>query len=124
MLLKTVSFIASIILLFSSSASLPEKSDVLVENLNNLSENRTADEISGVNGTKFYIQRPKADKLNEINASSFGLSEKNEDNFEAFQSVLNYCSQHPQTKLVVDKGTYYFKSLNGLDANNCRICFQ
>lgn len=38
---------------------------------------------------------------------------------ENIQSALNYCSQHPQTKLVIDKGTYYFRSVNGLDANNC-----
>lgn len=119
MLLKIVSFIASILLLFISSTTLPAESDVLVEEVVNLSENRTADEINGANGTKFYIQRPKADKLNEVNAADFGLSEKNEDNFAAFQSALNYCSQHPQTKLVIDKGTYYFESINGLDVNNC-----
>ena len=119
MLLKIVSFIASIILMFTPSVAVPEKSNVLVETLHNISESRTADEINGANGTRFYIQRPKADKLNEINASDFGLSEDNADNFEAFQSALNYCSQHPQTKLVIDKGTYYFRSLNGLDANNC-----
>ena len=119
MLLKIVSFIASIVLLFTSSATIPDKSDVLAEVLNNLSENRTADEINGANGTKFYIQRPKADKLNEVNAADFGLSEENEDNFAAFQSALNYCALNPQTKLVIDKGTYYFRSTNGLDANNC-----
>lgn len=119
MFLRIVSFIASIILMFTPSAALPEKPHVLVETLDNLSENRTADEINGANGTKFYIQRPKADKLNEVNASDFGLSEENTDNFEAFQNALNYCSQHPQTKLVIDKGIYYFRSLNGLDANNC-----
>jgi len=119
MLLKLVSFIASILLLFTSSAIAPQKPDVLVEILDNLSENRTADEINGAAGTKFYIQRPKNEMLTEVKASAFGLSESNEDNFSAFQSALNYCSEHPQTKLVIDKGTYYFKSLNGLDANNC-----
>ena len=53
MLLKIVSFIASIVLLFTSSATTPDKSDVLTEVLNNLSENRTADEINGANGTRF-----------------------------------------------------------------------
>lgn len=119
MLLKLVSFIASILLLFTSSVTVPQKPDVLVEVLDNLSENRTADEINGANGTKFYIQRPKSEKLTEVNASDFGLSESNEDNFTAFQNALNYCSQNPQTKLVIDNGTYYFKSINGLDANNC-----
>lgn len=119
MLLKLVSFIASILLLFTSSVTMPQKPDVLVEMLDNLSENRTADEINGVGGTKFYIQRPKCEKLTEVNAADFGLSENSEDNFTAFQNALNYCSGHPQTKLVIDKGTYYFKSIDGLDANNC-----
>ena len=120
MLLKLVSFIASILLLFTSSATTPSiKSDVLVEENNSINENRTADEINGANGTRFYIQRPKAEKLNVVNASDFGLSEENEDNYSAFQSALDYCALHPQTKLVIDKGTYYFRNENGLDANNC-----
>ena len=106
MLLKIVSFIASIILIFTPSVAAPEKGDVLIETLACTNESRTADKIDGANGTTFYIQRPNADKLNTVNASDFGLSENNEDNFEAFQSALNYCSQHPQTKLVIDKGTY------------------
>ncbi|MBR5498352.1 MAG: hypothetical protein IKV76_10275 [Clostridia bacterium] len=119
MLLKIVSFIASIVLLFTSSVAMPERGEVHSESLDNLSENRTADEINGANETRFYIQRPKTDKLNEVNAAYFGLSENNEDNFAAFQSALDYCSKNPQTKLVINKGTYYFRSINGLDANNC-----
>lgn len=119
MLIKLISLIASFLLLFTSSATPPVKSNVLIETINSLSENRTADEINGANGTKFYIQRPKAEKLNVVNASDFGLSEENEDNYSAFQSALDYCALHPQTKLVIDKGTYYFRSPNGLDANDC-----
>ena len=119
MLLKLVSFIASIVLLFSSTAAMPEHSEVLIEEPGVLSEYRTADEINGAGGTKFYIQRPQSDKLNVVNAAEFGLSESNEDNFNAFQSALDYCSHNPQTKLVIDKGTYYFRSENGLDAVNC-----
>ena len=119
MLLKIVSVIASIVLLFTSSVTMLDKSEVFVEVLDNLSENRRADEINGANGTKFFIQRPKAEKLNTVNASEFGLAEENEDNFSAFQSALNYCALNPQTRLVIDKGTYYFESINGLDANNC-----
>jgi len=119
MLLKIVSFIASVIMMFISSVALPEKPAVLTETLDSLSENRIADEINGANSTRFYIQRPKADKLNTVNASDFGLSESNGDNYAAFQSALDYCSQHPQTKLVIDKGTYYFRSPDGLDADNC-----
>ncbi len=118
MLLRLISFIASIFLLFASSVSIPELSGVIAEDMKNLSESRTADEINGANGTKFYIQRPKAETLNVINASEFGLSAENEDNFFAFQSALDYCAGHPKTKLVIDKGTYYFRNEQGLDANN------
>ncbi len=119
MLLKLVSLIAAIVLLFTSNAALPKNPDVLVEAYPDLSENRTADEIKGVGETRFYIQRPEADSLNAVNASDFGLSENNRDNYDAFQSALEYCSAHPGTKLIIDKGTYYFRSTNGLDANNC-----
>lgn len=119
MLLKLVSFIASVILMFTSTAAAPDKADVLVEEPVNSSESRTADEINGANGIRFYIQRPKEDKMNEVNASEFGLSQENEDNYSAFQSALAYCALNPGTKLVVDKGTYYFRSAQGLDANNC-----
>ncbi len=119
MLLKIVSIIASVILLFTPSVAMPDNPEVLIEKPDNISENRTADEINGANGTRFYIQRPKVDKLNEVNAADFGLSQDNDDNFEAFQRALDYCSQHPQTKLVIDKGTYYFRSADGLDADRC-----
>ena len=119
MLLRIVSFIASILLLFNTAVPNTESPDVLVETLDALSESRTADEINGANGTRFYIQRPKAEWLNVVYASDFGLSEENEDNSSAFQSALDYCALNPKTKLVVDKGTYYFRSADGLDANNC-----
>ena len=119
MLKRIVSFIASIILLFTQEVSLPDTPEVLVETPDSLIENRTADEINGANGTRFYIQRPKSDILNVVNAADFGLSESNEANFEAFQDALDYCSQHPQTKLIINNGEYYFKSLSGLDANSC-----
>ena len=119
MFLKLIAFISSILLAFTAPASMPDSPEILVETLGDLSEDRTADEINGVNGTRFYIQRPKGEEMNVINASCFGLSEENEDNFSAFQSALYYCAQNPQTKLVIDKGTYYFRSTEGLDANNC-----
>ncbi len=119
MLLKIVSLIASILLLFTPRAPLPGGSEVLVETLENLSDTRIADEINGADATRFYIQRPKSEKLNVVNASDFGLSQENADNYAAFQSALDYCALHPQTKLVIDKGTYYFRSSEGLDADNC-----
>ena len=94
--------------------------ETVVETLENLSESRRADEINGVGEARFYIQRPLDGKLSEVNASQFGLSEDNDDNFTAFQSALDHCARNPQTKLVIDKGIYYFRSENGLDANNCK----
>ncbi|MBR3835793.1 MAG: right-handed parallel beta-helix repeat-containing protein [Clostridia bacterium] len=119
MFLRIASIIASILVLFMSAPAMPESPRMLVETLEGLSEYRTADEINGVGETRFYIQRPDGDKLNEVNASVFGLSESNEDNFDAFQAALDYCALYPQTKLVIDNGTYYFRSEKGLDANNC-----
>lgn len=120
MLLKIVSFIASLLLLFASGTSLPESPDVLVESKENLSENRTADEISGASGIKFYIERPKEDCLKTVRASDFGLYPENEDNTEAFQAALNYCRENPAVKLVIDKGVYHFTAENGLDALGLR----
>ncbi len=119
MLVKLVAIIASVLLMLTSAVAMPKSPDMLVETLENLSESRTADEINGVGETRFYIQRPLDGKLNEVNASEFGLSEDNDDNFTAFQSALDYCAQNPQTKLVIDKGTYSFRSENSLDINNC-----
>ena len=119
MLVKLVAIIASVLLMLTSSAAMPESPDMLVETLENLSESRRADEINGVGEARFYIQRPLDGKLSEVNASQFGLSEDNDDNFSAFQSALDYCARNPQTKLVIDKGTYYFRSENSLDINSC-----
>ena len=112
MLVKLVAIIASVLLMLTSSAAMPESPDML-------SESRRADEINGVGDTRFYIQRPFDGKLSEVNASQFGLSEENDDNFSAFQSALDYCAKNPQTKLVIDKGIYYFRSENSLDINSC-----
>ena len=119
MLVKLVAIIASVLLMLTSSAAMPESPDMLSETLENLSESRRADEINGVGDTRFYIQRPLDGKLSEVNASQFGLSEDNDDNFTAFQSALDHCARNPQTKLVIDKGIYYFRSENSLDINSC-----
>lgn len=119
MFLKLVSWIAAALLLFMPAVEGPASPEVLAESPDSLSENRIADEILGVGGTKFYIQRPVGDCLHEINAAQFGLSQENTDNFTALQAALDYCAQHPQTKLVINKGTYYFRSADSLDINNC-----
>lgn len=119
MFLKFVSFLAAIILLFAPATAMPSAPAELIEAPVSDSAFRTAEVIDGVGETKFYIQRPADGSLSVVNAASFGLAESNDDNFAALQSALDYCAQHPQTKLVIDKGTYYFRSENGLDANGC-----
>lgn len=118
MLAKIVAFIASLFVMFSSSAALPEAPAVLKEAYP--ASQYTIDEINGAGGTRFYIMRPSEKELTEVNAADFGLSEENKDNFSAFQSALDFCALNPDTKLVINKGTYYFRDIAGLDINNCR----
>ncbi len=114
MLVKIVSFIAMFILLFTTSTQLPEKSVVIREDPSLLSDSRVADEINGANGARFFIERPKEENLNTVNASQFGLSEDNYDNYAVFQKALDYCKENPFTKLVIDNGTYYFRNAKSL----------
>jgi len=67
------------------------------------------DKVEGTGIDTFYIERPDPEALNSVNASQFGLSALNEDNFDAFQSALDYCKANPNTKLNIEKGVYYFR---------------
>ncbi len=120
MISKIAFFMASLILLFISSPALPQKTDCLIEAVPEAVENRTYDEINGANGAKFFIERPNETALNKINAASFGLDEDREDNYEYFQKALDYCESNPNTKLVINKGTYHFKNKKSLVLENCR----
>lgn len=92
------------------------------------------DEIHGVNDSVFYIARPDETSLTVINASQFGLSADAEDNTQVMRNAFDYCRQHPNTKLVIDKGIYHFSPeediyLNRLkntlvDANNAEFIFS
>ncbi|MCQ2528509.1 MAG: DUF4214 domain-containing protein [Saccharofermentans sp.] len=66
-----------------------------------------ADKISGSNIESFEILRPVPNDT--VNASTFGLSVNNEDNYAAFSAALNYCQNHPNTRLEINKGVYHFK---------------
>lgn len=122
MLIKIVSFIASLILLLTGGMNvpLPEKSNGIYEDEPVLSDIRYADEIKGADGIRFFIERPVSEKLNVINAEEFGLSAENADNFSAFQSILSYLRENPGTKLKINEGTYYFTSHGTLTFNGCR----
>ncbi len=123
MLIKIASFIAAVLLLFVSDVPMPDESADVIEASPQLCEDRVVDKIDGVKNSEFYIQRPKSDVLNEVNASVFGLSEDNCDNYDAFQSALDYCESNAGTKLVVDKGTYYFRNTNSLVLENAENIF-
>ena len=98
------------------------------------SEYTIRDGIHGVNDSVFYIARPDETSLTVINASQFGLSADAEDNTQAMRNAFDYCRQHPNTKLVIDKGIYHFSPeediyLNRLkntlvDANNAEFIFS
>lgn len=68
------------------------------------------DAVSGANIETFVIERPDPEALknNVVNASVFGLSVTNEDNYKAFSDAITYCQDNPNTYLVIDKGVYYF----------------
>ncbi len=123
MLVRIASFIAVILLLFVLEVPVPPESSDFIEERPELCENRVVDEINGVNNSEFYIQRPKADALNDVNASAFGLSEDNYDNYTAFQAALDYCESNHNTKLVINKGTYYFRNENSLVLENAENIF-
>ena len=67
-----------------------------------------SDEIQGVNGTVFTIERPDASALTVVNASDFGLSADATDNTQAMRDAFDYCRNHADTKLVVEPGIYHF----------------
>ncbi len=123
MLAKIVSLIASFVFLFVSEAPLPAESICVVESKPKPNVNKTFDEIKGVGDTLFYIERPKAYALNEIDASQFGLSSENDDNYESFQKALDYCEANPNTKLNISKGVYRFKSEKNLILENAENIF-
>lgn len=92
------------------------------------------DEIHGVNNSVFYIARPDESTLTTVNATKFGLSPDADDNTQAMRDAFSYCRQHPNSKLVIDKGIYHFSPeediyLNRLqnvlvDANDSEFIFS
>jgi len=68
------------------------------------------DEIHGVEDSVFYIVRPKADALGTVYAADFGFSAANLDNYTAFAAIINYCREHPRTRVVFAPGDYAFNT--------------
>ena len=110
MLCRIVSFFASFLMLFQFMFPKEAESKISPEPLKETppeyNEMKTFDKINGAGGSEFYIERP-SDKIKEINASQFGVSAENPDNFSALKSAFDYCMKNPNTKLKIDDGVYY-----------------
>lgn len=113
MLVKFLSLIASFLMLFEflfpAQVQKKESPEVLKEPQPEYNANRSFDKIEGADGAVFYIERP-AGELNEISVSAFGMSPERKDNFQELKAALNYCKNHPNTKLRFESGTYYLDS--------------
>ena len=70
--------------------------------------NAKPDEIHGVNGSVFYINRPDESALTVVNAADFGISANAADNTQAMRDAFDYCRNHSGTKLVIEPGIYHF----------------
>jgi len=131
-LLMTMSTIIAILFGFALP-DVPQSAGVS-EPLPAIPEYCTADEISGAGATVFYVVRPKAEALDTVYAADFGFSAANTDNFTAFADILNYCRQHPKTRVVFAPGDYAFNTdagfgLDGLtdiyfEGNGARFVFS
>lgn len=76
--------------------------------------------VDGVQNSVFYIAEPDIAQCNTVSASSFGISENSEDNYDAFREALAYCRKNPGTKLVFEKGDYYFRTAKNIPVENIK----
>lgn len=119
---------------FITAVCLGFTSLIAASNFATAAEYTMKDEIHGINDSVFYIARPDESTLTTVNASKFGLSPDAEDNTQAMRDAFSYCRQHPNSKLVIDKGVYHFSPeediyLNKLqnvlvDANDSEFIFS
>ena len=68
---------------------------------------RTALEVNGVGGSRFFIQSPDPAALQAVPVSQFGADPANADNAEALNAAFAYCRENPGTLLRFDGGVYY-----------------
>ena len=83
------------------AAGAPIYEDAPAEN-----ELRTALQVDGIEGCRFFIQSPKREALETVPVSQFGASPENENNAEALNSAFAYCAKNPGTRLLFEKGVY------------------
>lgn len=110
MLVKLASLFAALIMLFvnlfNPGVKKTESGDIMIEEKPAANALRVCDELTGVGGSRFYIERPKADALTVVSGADFGMDASSPDNFEAFKAALAYCQAHGGTCLKLEPGVY------------------
>ena len=71
---------------------------------------------------KFDILRPVPSSLSTVHSRKFGMRSEAEDNTEAFRKALDYCHEHPGTRLVIDKGVYRFTESDKIRFKDIQTC--
>lgn len=59
--------------------------------------------VDGVQYSVFYIAEPDIAQCSTVSASSFGISENSEDNYDAFREALAYCRENPPNQIDNNK---------------------
>lgn len=111
---------------------LPEKRELLYENAPEVSADRNILEVTGVGGSRFYIQSPAPESLKTVSVSRFGADPHVPDNTEALNKAFAYCGENPGVRLMFEKGVYYVSGaleLNDLkdvfiDGNGAKILYD
>ena len=108
--------------------------NLLIENEPTVDESRFYDRVDGVSDSAFYIARPNEKNYKTVNASDFGVSAAENDNYSVFCKAIEYCRENPCTVLKVDAGKYFFRTdsqiqLNGMkniviDAEGAQFVFE
>ena len=68
---------------------------------------RTALQVDGVGGSRFFIQSPKPEALQTVWVSQFGADPGAADNTEALNAAFAYCAENPGALLRFETGVYY-----------------
>lgn len=82
-----MTFIAAIFNI--TPAAVPAKGELPHESEPAQIEQRMYDRVDGVDGSVFYISRPRADALTPVYATDFGMSTDSEDNSEPLNGSRN-----------------------------------
>ena len=86
-LTAVMTFIAAIFNI--TPAAVPAKGELPHESEPVQVEQRMHDRVDGVDGSVFYISRPRADALTPVYAADFGMSTDSEDNSEPLNGSRN-----------------------------------